>query len=101
MNGDLCLISAEQAIGMLSDDERIHTFRSGPMALIGCDWDREDLIAAINEAERIDIGGEQCCLMNHGLVVWTGQEPLFVECRDGIDYEAEAAKAQQAAAESP
>lgn len=74
-----------QAISMLGDSEYIHTFRSGPMSLLGCDWSRQEIVDAISSNE-CEVGGEMCKSMNHGLVVHVGGAPLFVECKDGFDY---------------
>lgn len=91
MSNEKIILTSEQALSMLPEGDRIHTFRSAPMALIGADWDRDDLEKAIRE-NQCEVGGDQCQAMNHGLVVWTGKtEPLFVECRKGIDYESFAA----------
>lgn len=71
---------------MLPDGDSIHTFRNSVAGvLIGCDWDRDELEETIREC-KCEIGGEACQKANHGLVVWS-DGPLFVECRDGIDYE--------------
>ena len=87
MTDDRAILTTEQALSMLPEGERIHTFRTNPLALLGADWDREDLIAAIREGQ-CEIGGEACQNFNHGLVVWTGDNPLFVECKKGFDYKA-------------
>lgn len=84
METDRIFITGEQAIEIMNDGESVHTFRSGGIALIGCDWNRDDLIGAINSSE-CEIGGEMCQAVNHGLVVWT-DGPLFVECKPGTDY---------------
>ena len=80
---DRVLLTAIEAISLLHEGERIHTFRSCGMALIGADWDRAEIIDAINASEIVEVGGDGCRAMNHGLVVWTGDLPLFVECRKG------------------
>ena len=74
-------ITPEQAKTLLTDSERIHTFRSLTGILLGCDWDKSSIV---EELERntfgIEIGGEQCKRMGHGLVIWTSHnDPLFVE----------------------
>ncbi len=82
------ILTVDEAIAMLPDGESIHTFRaSTPNMLVGCDWERQDLLDAIHKTDCLEIGGEMCCGMNHGLVVWTDDNPLFVECREGTDYE--------------
>ena len=86
------ILTPEQALSMLPNGDQIHTFRSASVALIGADWDRVDLEKAIRE-NVCEVGGVHCQAVNHGLVVWTDKtDPLFVECRKGVDYEAFAAE---------
>lgn len=89
-NDEPCQLTVEQAISILDPEaEEIHAFRN-PMTgiMVGSDWPRATLLKAIRAAVRLEIGGVQCCAMNHGLVVWTEKDnALFVECRNGMDYE--------------
>lgn len=77
---DKTLLTYEQAIAMLPDGEEIHTFRNFPMGLIGADWDREGLLEAIKTGSP-QIGGKTCRELGHGLVIFTGDEPLFIETK--------------------
>jgi hypothetical protein len=86
MSDEKVILTEEQALAMLPEGDQIHTFRDGGIALLGADWDRADLEQAIR-VNKCEVGGKQCQALNHGLVVWTGDRPLFVECRKGIDYE--------------
>lgn len=87
MTPDRILLTPEQAMSMLSDEQDIHTFRDAGMCLIGCDHSRESLLELIN-LHTCEIGGPACQQMNHGLVITDDNGPLFVECREGIDYAA-------------
>jgi hypothetical protein len=89
MSDERVILTPDQAIAMLDPEaERIHTFVQAGPCLLGADHDSQDLLDEINSALQLEIGGEMCCRMNHGLVVWRGKtDPLFVECRDGLDYE--------------
>jgi len=73
-------LNADQAKSLLSDQDFIHTFRNPRGMMIGCDWSKEKLIQAIDEApeNHIEIGGELCMRMGHGLVIYI-DGPLFVE----------------------
>ena len=71
------ILTTDQAIGLLSNDERIHTFTQAGPAILGCDVDRNELIEIINKSE-CEIGGEQCKRMGHGLAVWNNG-PMFIE----------------------
>lgn len=79
---DKIFLTKEQAIELIGDREDVHTFRSGSMMLIGADWSRKDIFGVINDAgeKDIEIGGEMCKKMGHGLVIWTSpSDPLFIE----------------------
>ena len=81
------ILTTEEALSMLPDGDSIHTFRSNHMCLIGADYERVELIKKIKE-NQCEIGGDQCQKMNHGLVVWTSKnDPLFLECREGVNYD--------------
>ena len=71
---------------MLPDGEDIHTFYSTALALVGADWNRADILAAI-DLHNCEIGGPECRRFNHGLVIHTNPGPLFVECKKGFDYD--------------
>lgn len=42
-------LTAKQAIEMLPEGDKVHSFRS----FIGADWDRESVIESINTAKRL------------------------------------------------
>ena len=62
-------LTPEQAESVLPDGEMVHNFVCGGTILIGCDYLRPDAIRALHEASNIEIGGEQCRAMKHGLAV--------------------------------
>jgi len=74
-------LTAEQAISVIAKRGDVHTFRSGGNVLVGADWRRKAIVKALNDAPEgsIEVGGEQCMRMGHGLVLWTGSDPLFIE----------------------
>lgn len=85
MSDDRVFLDKEQAVSMLDPDSPfIHTVRDSGPCLVGADWSREDILAAIQNRD-CELGGTACRAMNHGLVIHTGG-PLFVRCRDDIDY---------------
>lgn len=79
MSDEKIILTKAQAKSLLARRKQIHTFRSGRGLLIGADWEKDSLLKEIDNSEMLEIGGEQCKRMGHGLVVWTGNEPLFVE----------------------
>jgi len=82
---DRVVLTTEQALSMLPEGDRIHTFRSGGMAMLGCDWDRDRIEKAIRD-NTCELGGATSMVLNHGLVINVDGSALFVECRDGLDY---------------
>lgn len=86
MSDERIVLSKEQALSMLGDGESIHTFRSRGLVLLGCDRSRENIEDFIEDFE-CELGGPACQGMNHGLVIHIDGEPLFVECREGFDYQ--------------
>lgn len=69
-----------QAVALLPDDERIHTFMNPAGMLIGADWDREDVLALLRDGQP-ELSGDQATAMGHGIVAFRGGdrgEPMFV-----------------------
>ena len=75
-------ITPEEAINLLNNDEQIHTFRNPNSMLIGADHDRESIIERLEaNPDKIQIGGEQCRRMKHGLILEDGGY-LFIETNE-------------------
>lgn len=77
MSKDRLIITAEQAEALLPDGEYVHNLVNPAGMLVGCDFGRDDAIAALQSAEQIEIGGEACRGMGHGLVVWADDKHSF------------------------
>jgi hypothetical protein len=76
-------ITPEQAINCLNIGENIHTFSNPNGMLIGCDRQREDVVKAFNDADKIEIGGEQSRKMKHPLVLHRKDKSiLFIEANE-------------------
>ena len=76
-------LTVEQAISLLPEGETIHTLYGG-VALIGADWEREELINKLKSSDKIEIAGEMASNMGHGLAVYNDNaeylsDVLFVE----------------------
>jgi hypothetical protein len=78
-------VPIERAIELIGDGPRIHTFRNTGNILIGADWDREDLIAAMRKAGAILITGPMAQRALHGLAISEGGSPLFIETTERTD----------------
>lgn len=74
-------LTVDQAIACLNEGDTIHTFLNpADSILLGADWSRESVIETLNShPDEIEIGGEGCRSMKHGLVVWRGGEPVFIQ----------------------
>lgn len=77
---DRVILTKEEALSLLPDDEYIHTFRGLDRVIIGADHERKELVEEIEHC-KCEIGGPMCRALDHGLVVWTGNDPLFVKTR--------------------
>jgi len=58
------------------------------MTLLGADWEKGVLIEAMGKADNIEIGGEACRSMNHGLVFFDDAGAVFVEGARDTDWDA-------------
>lgn len=76
-------LTEQQAIDLLPEGDQIHTFLNSPMALIGGDWDREDVIDKIKRSDYREISGYGARGLKHGLAVYnkgaTMYDVVFVE----------------------
>lgn len=77
---DRVILTKEEALSLLPDEDSIHTFRGLPGVLIGADWDKKELVEEIEHC-KCEIGGPMCRALDHGLVIWTGNDPLFIKTR--------------------
>lgn len=76
-------LTVEQAISLLPEGEDIHTFYGG-VALIGADWERQEVIDKLKSVDKIEIAGEFARRMGHGLAVYNDNaeylsDVLFIE----------------------
>lgn len=78
---DKTIITVDEAMELIGPSERIHTYRSGGIMLIGADWDREAIIEGLKNAkgEGIEVAGPQARSMNHAIAFFDDQGAVFVE----------------------
>jgi hypothetical protein len=78
---DRRVVPIEEAIERIGDGKHIHTFRSSAFALIGADWDRDDLIEAMRASGVVE-AGPQACALGHTIAIENqGGSPLFIEAK--------------------
>lgn len=73
-------LTLDEAVAMLPDGDEIHTFRSSPGMMLGADWPRDQIVAAMAECG-VELAGPMATAMGHGLVV-LDPKPLFIATRD-------------------
>lgn len=79
---DKRLITPDEAINLLNEDEHIHTFRNPNGMLLGADWNRVGLIERIRaNPDKLEIGGDMCRGMKHGLILHD-DGILFIETNE-------------------
>ena len=75
-------LTTQQAIELLPEGEQVHTFINSPLALVGADWDRDEVIDKIQRSDYREIAGSVSRGLNHGLAVYnqsaTQMDVLFV-----------------------
>lgn len=76
-------LTEQQAIELLPEGEQIHTFLNSPMALIGGDWDRDEVIDKIRRSDYREVSGSGARALKHGLAVYnkgaTALDVVFIE----------------------
>lgn len=82
MTDERTTVSLDDAITRIaSEDGRVHTFRDAGIALVGADWDLEDLIAAMRK-HGVEESGPGATEARHGLVLMDEHGPLFIATRE-------------------
>lgn len=75
-------LTTEEAIDALSSGDSIHTFRGAGPALLGCSWDRSEVIDAIKKYGA-EISGQMATKMGHGIVIKDDSGHVFIETKKG------------------
>lgn len=73
-------LTLDEAVALLPDGDDIHTFRGSGGIMLGADWDRQTVIAAMAECG-VEKSGPMATAMGHGLVLFD-PKPLFIETRE-------------------
>jgi hypothetical protein len=64
------LLSYDEAVALLPDGDRIHTFLDGGITLIGADWDRAEILRLLERTERREVTGPAAQSYGHGLAAY-------------------------------
>lgn len=70
-------LTPEQAEALLPEGELIHTFRQAGPAMLGCNWDRNEVLALLRTLKP-ELAGPGATALDHGLVVFDATGPLFI-----------------------
>lgn len=69
-------LTSEQAISLLPEGDYIHTLYGG-FALIGADWERQEVINKLKSVDKIEIAGDVARNIGHGLAVYNDDAQYF------------------------
>ena len=81
MTDDVVLLSYDEAVALLPEGARIHTFLDSGTALLGADWDRDQVLGLLRTTDRREVTGPGAQAMGHGLAAFRDGEPVFIETR--------------------
>ena len=73
-------LTKEEALDcLIIKDGQVHNFINGGFSLIGADWSIKEVEKCLEKAESIEIGGDNCRKLNHGIVVIKDGDIYFFE----------------------
>lgn len=77
-------ITVDEAISLLPDGDKIHTFYNEFYGLVGADWDRKEIIDKLTKSDKIELTGDLARGMSHGIAVYNNDtkwqsDILFIE----------------------
>lgn len=75
------ILSKTDAVSLLPDKHRVHTFRQAGPILMGCDVDKSAILEDL-EKHDAELSGPGAAAMHHGLVITDDTGPLFIETDD-------------------
>ena len=85
MTDDVVLLSYDDAVALLPEGGRIHTILDSGIALLGADWDRDQVLDLLRTTDRREVTGPAAQAMGHGLAAFRDGEPVFIETRSGSE----------------
>ena len=79
---EVVLLSYEEAVALLPDGDRIHTFLDAGITLVGADWDRAEILRLLEQTERREVTGPSAQSFGHGLAAYRDDgTPVFIRTR--------------------
>lgn len=83
MSDEIELLTYDEAVALLPDGERVHTFMQAGPVILGASWDRADILALLETTGRREVTGPAAQELGHGLAAFRDGEPVFIQARDG------------------
>jgi hypothetical protein len=81
MNNERVKVPFEDAVAMLPDGDRVHTFRDAGGILVGASYERADLLDLLKKYG-VELSGSAATQMKHGLCLVDEHGPLFIETKE-------------------
>ena len=79
---DIQLLTYDEAVALLPDGDRVHTFLDGGIAIIGADWRRSAVLELLEATDRREVTGPAAQGYGHGLAAFRADGvPVFIETR--------------------
>ena len=77
------IITYEEAVGVLPNEELVHTFCNANFGLLGADWSRAEILDKLKNSEIIELTGKTARSMRHGICAYNKDAQyinvLFIE----------------------
>ena len=83
MGDNIVYLTIDEALNMLPEREVVHTFRQAGFTIIGCDWNRDDVINVMKKhIDTVQLSGKTATSMGHGIVMEDDRGYLFIETKE-------------------
>lgn len=80
-DSDRVFLTYDEAVAMLPEGDQIHTYLNPALSvMIGADWPRSAVLDLLRTGKP-EIAGLEATRIHHGLVAWSGEQPVFVETK--------------------
>jgi len=76
---DEVLLTYDEAVALLPDGDRIHTFLNPAGILVGADWSRDGVLDLLRDTDRREVSGPAAQSFGHGLAAWSEGRPVFIQ----------------------
>ena len=74
---EIQLLTYDEAVALLPDDEQIHAILDGDDMQLGADWSREDILSLLETTDRREVTGPAAQASGHGLAAGNKEEKVI------------------------